>query len=246
MRAHALLPQHGSMRTPEIDAGTAPAHPPRAVIASGAARYADPWHPFAETSGHLAAVLRADGWSVEVVKDPDVALTRLEGAALLVVNAGDPWLDPGARRFVSPSAREGLDAAIARGIGLLAIHSALSSLRDYPAWRAAIGGSWEDGTSRHPEIGEARVRIVDATHPITAGMDDMELFDERYTDLVLDDGLEVLAAHELDGTRHPLVWVREQPTRACVCALGHDARAYASPALRTIIARAARWTARLD
>jgi len=224
-------------------------HPaPRAVIASGAGRYADPWHPYAETSARIAEVLRSDGWRVDVVADPDRALASLDGATLLVVNAGDPWRHPDAAPSAVRESEAGLDAALDRGIGLIATHSALSSLRDYPAWRRAIGGEWETGRSWHPEIGDSVVRIVDRAHGI--GDDDIDLFDEMYTDLVADAGVTVLAVHDLGGFIHPLMWTNEthpgaSPVRAVVSALGHDARAYDSADLRALLARAARWAARI-
>jgi type 1 glutamine amidotransferase len=215
----------------------------RAVVASGAGRYADPWHPFDATSALIGDVLRADGWHVDIIADPDAALSQLEGADLLVVNAGDPWTGENAARGADPAARAGLDAALDRGIGVLAVHSALSSLRDYPRWRATVGGSWEDDVSWHPPIGTFDVRIVDAPHPLTAGIDDFALFDERYGGLILDDGLTVLSGHHLDDVTHPLLWVRESPVRTVVSALGHDERSYGSPEHRELLRRAARWAA---
>ncbi|MCP2635937.1 ThuA domain-containing protein [Microbacterium sp. HD4P20] len=222
---------------------------PRAVIASGAGRYADPWHPYPETSAALADLLRADGWDARVIADPDVALTQLAGAELLVVNAGDPWRNPDAAPAVDPAAEAGLAAALDRGIGVVATHSAVSSLRDYPAWSRTIGGEWKNGSSWHPEIGDASVRAVVPGHDIVPA--DFTAFDERYTDLAVDAAVHVLAVHDLDGVAHPLVWTHEatpgrMPVRAVVSALGHDARAYDSAELRAVLARAARWSARLD
>src|SRR5688572_591129 len=97
-----------TMETPEPHPAPPPdVSRPRAVIASGAGRYADPWHPFAATSVRLADLLERDGWQVDVIDDPDVALTELEGAALLVVNAGDPWRNDDARRGSVPEAEAG-------------------------------------------------------------------------------------------------------------------------------------------
>jgi type 1 glutamine amidotransferase len=219
------------------------------VIASGSGRYADPWHPYPETSAAIAALLRADGWKVDVIAAPDRALASLDGAALLVVNAGDPWRNGEAARGADPDAEAGLSAALERGIGVIATHSALSSLRDYPAWRRTIGGEWEAGRSWHPDIDDAAVRVVDDAHGIARA--DFAVFDERYTDLVVDEGATVLAVHDLDGVAHPVVWARETspgaaPVRALVSALGHDARAYDSEELRALLARGARWAARLD
>ena len=220
---------------------------PRAVIATGTGRYADPWHPYPETSARIAAALRSDGWAVVVDDDVDHALTTLDGADLLVVNAGDPWREGSTElaHRTDPAAAAGLNAAIDRGIGLLGVHAAVSSLRDYPAWRDAVGGEWEPGVSWHPPIGDARVRVVDGAHPVTERMPHLDVFDERYCDLVVDAGGRVLAVHDVDGREHPAVWVREHPTRAVVSSLGHDERAYDSVALVTLLQRAARWVARV-
>jgi len=223
-------------------AGAEPSSP-RAVIATGTGRYADPWHPFPATSARIASALRADGWHVTIDHDVDHALAHLEGFDLLVVNAGDPWREGAADldRAADPAADAGLSTAVARGIGILAVHAALSSLRDHPAWREAIGGEWRPGVSWHPPIGQARVRVVDGGHPVSGRMPHLDVFDERYSDLVIDEGGRVLAVLDVDGAEHPAVWVREQPTRAVVCSLGHDERSYDSPAHVALLQRAARW-----
>lgn len=230
-----------------VDPSQAQPASPRAVIATGTGRYGDPWHPFSETSARIAALLRDDGWDVTVDDDVDHALAHLDGFDLLVVNAGDPWRngDTELGHHADPAADAGLANAIARGIGIIAVHAALSTLRDRPAWRRAIGGEWEPGRSWHPPIADAHVRIVDAGHPITDRMPGIDVFDERYSDLAVDDGARVLAEHEVDGTAHPAVWIREDPTRAVVSSLGHDARAYDSPEHVRLLQRAARWAARV-
>jgi type 1 glutamine amidotransferase len=124
------------------------------------------------------------------------------------------------------------------------VHAALSSLRDHPAWREAIGGEWQPGVSWHPPIGEARVRVVDGDHPVSERMLHLDVFDERYSDLVVDAGARVLAVHDVDGAEHPAVWIREDPTRAVACSLGHDERSYDSPEHVELLQRAARWAAR--
>ncbi|GAA2976709.1 type 1 glutamine amidotransferase [Microbacterium terrae] len=222
-----------------------------ALIAVGTGRYADPWHPFAETAAAADEILRADGFDVTVDDDVDHALAHLDDVDLLVVAAGDPWrnapegtADPVPYRDAAASA--GLARALDAGIGILALHAATASLRDYPQYREAIGGEWTAGTSWHPPIGPATIPVADATHPVTAGLETIELFDELYSDLVVDPGAVVLVKHEIDGVSHPIVWAREQPVRAVVSAFGHDARAYESPTLRTLIRQAARWAASAD
>ncbi len=213
-----------------------------AVIASGGGRYSDPHHAFAVTSARIAETLTDDGWTVTVFGEPESALAALDGADLLVMNAGPG----GGEGEIAPDAASGLASALARGIGVLSIHSSLHTLGDVPLWRETIGGAWVEGSSWHPDISDADVRIVDREHPIAATADDFTLFDERYTDLVIDDpGIRVLAVHELDRVRHPLLWVREAAaSRVAVSALGHDERSYESQEHRMLLARAARWAAR--
>jgi hypothetical protein len=68
----------------------------KALLLSGVGRYADPWHPFSETSAALADLLREAGYDVDIPADVDAALAGLAAADdsdlpdLLVVNVGLP------------------------------------------------------------------------------------------------------------------------------------------------------------
>ena len=221
----------------------------RAVILSGAGRYADPWHPFAETSAALAGIVTGAGYRVEVSDDLLGGLAALEGVDLLVVNAGGPdsplpegAVDPGAPSDAEiAAASAGFEAALARGIGVLAVHAAVGTLPEAPAFGHALGARWVDGVSWHPPIGDARVHLVGA-HPIAEGLADFTAFDERYSGLRLLEVIEPIAEHEQDGIRHPLIWARELGrSRLVYDALGHDARSYDSAAHRALLDRALTW-----
>ncbi|KRC59057.1 hypothetical protein ASE14_14785 [Agromyces sp. Root81] len=226
----------------------------RAVILSGSGRYADPWHAHSETSERLGELVAAAGFDVEIDgADIDRTLARLsDDVGLIVVNAGDPHA-PAAEgetaaaveASVLDAANAALDAAIDRGVGILAVHAAAASLRDYPAYERALGARWIRDRSWHPPIGEAAVHIV-GNHAIAGGLADFTVFDERYTDFRLDDVIEPIAEHEHDGIRHPLVWAREfGRSRLVYDALGHDARSYASEGHRELLARSLAWLARV-
>lgn len=213
----------------------------RALIATGTGRYAEPWHPFEETSDRLRLVLEATGFDA-VIAPVDEGLQRLDGVDLLVVNAGDPWRDGGSVGAPAESI-VGLDAALDRGIGILALHAALASLRDYAAWASATGGVWLPGVSMHPPISDAEFAWAD--HPL-AGDEPLVAFDERYAFLQAIGASEVVATHEHDGVIHPVVWTREHRggegvSRVALDLLGHDARSYDSPSHRALIARLADW-----
>ncbi len=216
---------------------------PRALIASGAGRYGDPWHPFAATSARLADVLAGAGFDASVDDDLDGAMTRLADVDLLVVNAGDPWRD-GATRGSPAAARGGLRDALARGMGVLAVHSAVSSLRDYPEWPAAVGAVWLPGVSMHPEIGRARIT---AQRGGEVEMPDFEVFDERYCRLQRIGESVVVATHAgADaGEIEPTAWIRDAGrARVGVSVLGHDERAYDSAGNVALVTALARWAAR--
>jgi type 1 glutamine amidotransferase len=221
----------------------------RAVILSGSGRYADAWHHFAETSAALAGIVAGAGYRVEVGDDLLAGLAALGDADLLVVNAGSPEspLPEGSGEPPEPSEEEleaaaaSLDAALDRGIGILAVHASASTLPELPDFGHALGGRWIEGFSWHPPIGEARVHIV-GTHVIADGLSDFTVLDERYAGLRLDGVIERIAEHEEDGMRHPIIWARELGrSRVVYDALGHDARSYESAEHRDLLTRALQW-----
>jgi len=219
---------------------------PQALILSGAGRYADPWHPFADTSARLAGLAADSGWEATITEDIDAALaTGLDGIDLLIVNAGDSWrpveegapVVPGDPAIVEP-ARAGLAVALARGMTVLGMHISASSLRDYPQYREVLGGEWVPGRSWHPPLGEVHVRPLH--DEIVEGCCDFTVVDERYTDLVIDRSVEPLAGSEGDDV--VLAWANQVgPTRAIYDALGHDLRSYDSKGHRSFLRRALTW-----
>jgi len=221
----------------------------RAVILNGSGRYADPWHRHSETSEALAELVAEAGYAVDTVDDVDRFLASLPAdVALIVVNAGDshaptPEGESSAvpEASVLESANAAIEAAIDRGIGILAVHAAAASLRDYPAFERALGARWVPDRSWHPPIDDAAVHLV-GNHRIAEGLEDFTVFDERYTGFRLDDVIEPIAEHEHDGIRHPLVWAREVGrSRLVYDALGHDVRSYDSAGHRALLAATLEW-----
>jgi type 1 glutamine amidotransferase len=219
----------------------------RSVILSGGGLYRDPWHPFTLTSLRLSGILSAAGHQVEIEEDVADRVADLSDVDLIVVNAAaGPPQDAGA-------ALAGLQVALSRGIGVLAVHVGVTTLLGLPDWESVTGAAWVPGQTMHPPTGPCQVRTYPGRHVIIEGnasapgrpgptVSEFGLTDERYSFLRLAPDLIPLAAHELDGTWHPLVWARELgPSRVVADALGHDARSYDSPEHRDLLASAARW-----
>jgi type 1 glutamine amidotransferase len=211
----------------------------KAVILSGAGRYADPWHPFAETSERVAAILRDAGLHVEVAEAVDERMRDLADADLVVVNVGAPdEADPEPEE----AGHTGLLRYLAAGKPLLSLHVSSTSFAGIPEWEAIEGGVWVRGTTMHPDLDLASIRVYPERHPIVAELGDFEVMDERYSYLRVDPEAVPLASHLHDGIEHPLLWARSYgPSRIVYSALGHDSRSFDSPEHREIIDRSARW-----
>lgn len=213
---------------------------PRNLILSGGVA-----HDFPATSAALAHVLAEAGVESEITEDIAGALAGPPPVDLITVNAfrwtmsGDDFADERDRwHFETPeSVRRTLLGHLAGGGGLLAVHTASICFDDWPEWAEILGGAWKWGTSHHPPIGPARVRLGTG-HPIVDGLPGFEVTDEVYTDLdVLPDVQPLAYAGD-----QPLLWARTVAGgRVVYDALGHDTRSYANPVRRALLRRAARW-----
>lgn len=139
----------------------------RVVIFSGGADYADPWHPFAETSAIVAKVLR-EGGDVTIVDTLDDLAARIDAADLLVVNAGGG---------TAPHPLDARLSEILAGYGgpLLALHVAATLMPEHTAWESRLGGHWVRDVTFHPERGPLHVRAVSAS---VADLADLGTVDE--------------------------------------------------------------------
>jgi len=138
--------------------------------------------------------------------------------------------------------QEGLLGFVGGGGGYVGIHCAadVSSFVDEPneALERLVGGAFLG----HPENATFGVRIV-ADHPVTAGVDDFEVFDEPY-DLRWSDDVTVLAEMDHPDLDVPVVWTRtEGDGRVCYCSLGHTDEAVGHESFQRLVVNAVRWTA---
>jgi type 1 glutamine amidotransferase len=211
----------------------------RAVIFAGGGDYTDPWHPFAATAERVRALLTAEGLAtvvVDTVAGLADAVSAHAHAEMLVLNAGSG----DEANLLDASLLALVEAHLAAGRPLLALHAAASLFPEHEAWERLLGGRWVRGVSWHPPLDEAHVQLT--PHAITAGLEPVTVIDERYTELRLAASPAVFAWHQHDGVRHPLAWAYEaHGARVVYDALGHDTRSYDSPTRRALLTREVRW-----
>jgi len=189
----------------------------------------------------LEDVARDSGWDVSICEDIDDRLADgLDGIDLLIVNAGDPRGRLAQDHALIEKGRESLTEGFDRGISLLGIHAAASSLGDYPQFRKALGGAWVPNHSWHPPLSEQHVRPLD--DQIVEGLGDFTVFDERYTDLVTDADIEPLTDTWDEDGEHILAWSHHYgKSRVVYDALGHDTRSYDSEGHKDFLRRVLCW-----
>lgn len=210
------------------------------MIISGAGAYADPWHPFPETSGRLAELLTSAGHRVEVSETVEETLRAQRDAQLLVINIGNPVPPRPAAALVE--IEQALLAHLAAGGGLLGMHVSATSFTTMPRWPEILGGHWVRGTTMHPPLDLATIALRRGVHPVVGDATSVEVLDERYCHLDVRDDVVVLGDHEHDGASHPVIWAREHgPGRVVYDGLGHDARSYDSDGHRDLLLRATSW-----
>jgi len=225
-----------------VSAALSPDAPRTALVLSGGGRYNDPWHPFDHTSPRLAALLEADGWTVEINDDPEAALLHIADADqlpdLVVANFGLPR--DGEETPLDTGCAAGLRRLQQENVPILVMHVSITSLINLPLWATAVGGRWIRGQSMHPDFGDAHIQVI--PHPLTAGLHNFTLQDERYTDLEVDGTVDVLASHHHSGRDHPLVWLHPMDSwRIVYDGLGHTAESFESPEHQELIRRSVRW-----
>lgn len=198
-----------------------------------------PFHRFEKMGPLLQRAIATDGIAVDLTTDRDAFLReRSADYDVLVDYTTDSTL--------TDDQRSGLRSFVEDGGGYAGIHCAadlttvVDGSRDepFPELRALIGGHFVT----HPEQGTFDVNVVDSHHPVSAGLEDLTVWDEPYV-VDHDDDVQVLARMD-----HPengdvaVAWVKPYGDgRVFYCSLGHDAPAITNEGVGALLVRGVRW-----
>jgi uncharacterized protein len=143
-----------------------------------------------------------------------------------------------------------LCAAVEGGVGLAGYHGGMcDAFRDQVEYQFMCGGQWV----AHPgNIIDYRVNITATDDPVVAGISDFDYTSEQYY-MHVDPSNEVLATTTFSGEHAswtkgvvmPVVWKRRHGAgRVFYSSLGHQAKEFNVPEMRTILRRGMVWAAR--
>jgi type 1 glutamine amidotransferase len=143
-----------------------------------------------------------------------------------------------------------LTQAVREGVGLAGFHGGMcDAFRDAVDYQFMTGGQWV----AHPgNVIDFRVNVVKPDDPVMKGIDDFDYHSEQYY-MHVDPSNEVLAttrftgehAPWIDGVVMPVVWKRRHGQgRVFYSALGHVAKEFEVPQMRTLFERGMLWAAR--
>ena len=153
---------------------------------------------------------------------------------------------------VAKIAKEEAASLVARGRGAASALPATRHVRHVPRLRRIpfhVGGQWV----AHPgDIIDYRVDVTRPDDPVMQGIASFAYRSEQYY-LHVDPSNEVLAtttfngdhASWIDGVTIPVVWKRRHGEgRVFYSSLGHQAKEFEQPEMRTILRRGMNWAAR--
>jgi type 1 glutamine amidotransferase len=143
-----------------------------------------------------------------------------------------------------------LSSAVRDGVGLAGYHGGMGdAFREAVEYQFMCGGQWV----AHPgNIIDYRVNVTRPDDPIMEGIQDFGYHSEQYY-MHVDPSNEVLAtttfsgehAPWIEGVVMPVVWKRRHGTgRVFYSSLGHVAKEFDVPQMRTIFRRGMLWAAR--
>ena len=143
-----------------------------------------------------------------------------------------------------------LERAVRGGVGLGGYHGGMGdAFREAPDYQFMVGGQWV----AHPgNVIDYRVNVTRPDDPVMAGIGDFDYRSEQYY-MHVDPANEVLAtttfngdhAAWIDGVVMPVVWKRKHGEgRVFYSSLGHVAKEFEVPQMRTILQRGLAWAAR--
>ena len=178
----------------------------------------------------LKAALAPYGFNFSYTTDAaDLNATNLANYDALLIYSN--------HRAIAASQEKALLDFVAGGKGLLALHSASFCFQNSPPYIALLGAQFE----RHG-TGEFSAAFVHPSHPVLAGLQPFQVWDETYVHTKPGPDRTVLMERTEGAGREPWTWVRSHGKgRVFYTAYGHDERVWGHPSFHALMKNAMIW-----
>ena len=228
----------------ELDPVYATASRPRALALIG-----DIYHgPIMMRDGLISALVK-ENIPVTFLEDPAAvnAKSLAEHALLIVARNGRYWPDGYGKpqtAWMTDDQQKAIWDFVHNGGGFLAVHNAHTMYPSNGLYYKLFGGDF----GGHPKPWVFTIRVENKSHPITAGVEDFDIFDEQHmSKYSLDQEHLLLRSVARDNQQAAAGWWREMGKgRFCYLSPGHTPEALNHPMMQRLIRNAARWLLRMD
>lgn len=165
---------------------------------------------------------------------------------LVILRDGMNWpqgFDKPYVRWMTEAQQQAIWDFVNEGGGFLALHNGQGLYPPKGLYYKLFGGDY----GGHPKPYVFTVRVEDKNHPITAGVEDFEIFDEQHTvKYYLDREHLLLRSIARDNLASEAGWWREiGKGRFCYLAPGHSAESLGHPMVQRLIRNAINWLLRM-
>jgi type 1 glutamine amidotransferase len=144
------------------------------------------------------------------------------------------------------------EECIRGGKPVVALHHSICAFDDWPEYWNIIGGKYFhkvttfNGKEYKPcsyihDI-HFRVKVDAATHPVTRGVSDFEIFDETYKGYYVEEGVTPLLMTDEPSSTPLIGWAKEYGrSRIVVLQSGHDVPTFENSNFRKLLKQAIQW-----
>jgi len=227
-----------------VDPVYASARRPRALALIG-----DIYHgPVMMRDGLITAMVR-ENIPVTFIEDPGQLNARsLADVSLLIIARNGRYWPEGYGKpqtfWMTDDQQKAIWDFVDGGGGFLAVHNAHTMYPPNGPYYKLFGGNF----GGHPKPWTFTIRVEDKHHPITAGVEDFEIFDEQHMSKYdLDQEHLLLRSVARDNQQAAAGWWNEiGKGRFCYLSPGHTPEALNHPMVQLLLRNAARWLLRLD
>lgn len=194
----------------------------------------DQYHPSEKLGGALTEWLKHDASLRVVEKHDKSALSEPDFASFDILLTCLDWN----AQALTEEEGDRLIRWVQNGGKFIGIHGATAVSAERTRYIDLIGAR----VTHHSPYHEFPVVIVNAAHPITAGMSDFRITDELYCLDRNPVGAELLATAHWKDKDYPMLYTKRVGKGVVVYnALGHDTAAYENPAFKELVLRSVAW-----